>query len=201
MTTDIRRYIELMESQFTNTFIHGSAWKLPLGAVLMPHGDGLVHSSKPAMRKTEYILEQRRPKDMLARGNSVYMTDTTDAKVIAACGGYTNYLYRVAPLDGFERNHLGWWQLINRSINAYGPDDPELADMDTMLGWAEMYWSGEPCDLVEHKIKKPLSWEYRTFRARVMEFIGNPHDIWRVPNMPAGVKRWLSKTERDLKAE
>jgi len=178
-------------------YIHGSGWELPIGAELSAHRASLTWSGAETIRRTEELLDSLRPAHCLSRYDCVYMTDTTDLGVIEASGGYSNYVYRVEPEGTVERNHVGWWELINRSF--HGTHGGTVPTKEQLADWARSYWAGIECPSDLRVKNKPSAWEYRARTVRVIEDVDPaPDRIKIIPKMPLTVKRFVEKTKREL---
>jgi len=180
-------------------YTHGSGWKLPIGTELSAHKASLTRSSKGTMRLTEGLLELHRPPHCLSRYDSVFMTDTTNLDVIEASGGYANYVYRVEPEGMVERNHLGWWELINRHFHTTHEWDSAI--QERLAGWARSYWDGIECPSDLRVKNKPSTWEYRARSVTVVEDVDpDPDRLKILPKAPAAVRRFLEQAQRELEA-
>jgi len=180
-------------------YIHGSGWELPIGTELSAHKASLTRSAVDTIRATEGLLESLRPAHCLSRYHSVFMTDTDEIAVIQATGGYTDYLYRVEPEGAVERNHVGWWEIINRHFNT--PASSQSASLEQLVGWARSYWAGIECPADLRQKRKPSSWEYRASGATVVEEVDpEPYRMRIIRRPPAAVRRFLEKARAEAEA-
>jgi hypothetical protein len=114
-------------------------------------------------RVVENILEQCRPQNCMPRERCVYMVggDEPDpADAVERAGGFSTYMYRVAPQGPVERNDVFWWGELCSWAYEYMDGDKERAIAE-MKPIAEKYWAGE----ASHR---PL-WEYRSKSFVVIE--------------------------------
>ena len=150
-------------------FFHGSGQPLATGLVLRQQPGSFVRRRKLSIMETELILEAVRPEGCLSRRASVFMTDDPMPQAIKDCGGLVERIYEVAPQGRVERNHLGWWTLVNQACISGPPTDRGQA-----MDWARAYWSGEDCPAEINRLGK--GWEFRARRAEVVALVS-----WRDP--------------------
>lgn len=91
------------------------------------------------------------------------MVDNSDQAIIESAGGFANFIYEVKPIGNVERNHIGWWSLINSNIHRILQSHP-LED------YARAYWDGIECDISPGHARP---WEYRCREAIVVADVVN----------------------------
>ena len=157
-------------------YFHGSRKALAVGKKIAPRKSSFVNSDKPSISATEAVFEKSRIRvapNSLSRYASVFMTETPDLLPLYRAGACLDHVYEVRPRTAVEKNHTGWWTLVNTHY-----DDPEFVDI--LQEWAELYWSGEECTLDHTSFKKskymsrclPGAFEYRCSAFEVIACLG-----------------------------
>lgn len=144
---------------------HTSPKRLKEGKVLKPRSSSFVNSPKPTIMLTEDVLEAHRPTEALPRRRSVFASESSDVFHLRRVGGAMTWLYEVDMLGPTERNHTGWWNLINRAAHGHSVSETQQAD------WARAYWSGEECsdEISEAFGTTPGHWETRAGQLTIGE--------------------------------
>lgn len=134
-------------------FYHASTEAFEPGTILVPSGE------PSQFWEREKFLEDRRPKRLLPRSQSVFMTDNPKAAKM-----WGRYVYEVEPLGKVEKNDIGWFeQLLYLDEPEWIEDEESETNLDEFVAQAAKgYWSGKP-----NKVHG-LGYEYRTPQARIV---------------------------------
>jgi hypothetical protein len=130
-------------------YYHGSKRRFPVGFILRPQSDGYVQAGTghadldDDILRTEQILEQYRPAEMISRRAAVFLVARPDADLIDMVGGDSAFIYRVAPIGQVCKASMFWYA----KISTFVPDLSRYADPDDfpdLRRWASNYWHAKP---------------------------------------------------------
>jgi hypothetical protein len=140
-------------------YYHGSHIDFPLKHELRPQSDGYVQTCEA--QDLEHLFESLRPKGVLSRKQSVFMSNNME--LIDPAGGHTDVIYGVSPNDTVFPSDLAWYSDAQQHL--------EKGNIQLATQCAQKYWSGEPFYVPEQSC-----FEYRTRSATVTEIADKEPD-------------------------
>lgn len=129
----------------------------PVGHVFSGQGSFPLADRFP---RVEEILEGRRPRTSLSRGDSVYMREVRDFENVGVTFN-DGYVHEVVPDADVQRRDLYWIGVLQRR---YIEDERFRANLEPLLSdneVADRYWSGAA--------SPKTNWEWVARRATVIE--------------------------------
>jgi hypothetical protein len=127
-------------------YYHGSPRILETGTVVRPRKSSFVRSENFNIPATEAIFEESRLRvapHAIPRRNSVYMSASPSPIEVRKVGGKMGAIHEVVPKGRVERNHMGWWNMVNAELAELASHQGRPCDGEAFRLWADAYWRGD----------------------------------------------------------